>query len=183
MKFVLGAYFGATYNELCRAIAVFLSFSYVGRLQQYIRAHDILVRDTAMVVAGSASVSQATTVSTSSFVRSSRCLEPTRVVLVGIKISHAMVMATKKVAVRPVAGASCRIRNGFVCGSSSSRFFASKSPFSFEALGMEKADDKPNIKSCTYFLVFWLLSYATSSGTTVASLKLRSDGTGVGIAV
>lgn len=101
-----------------------------------------------MVVASSASVSQATAVSTSSFTTMSRCLEATPMVSVGVKVSHVMVMATKKVSARPAPGASCRIRSGLGCSCSSSRFFASETPFSFVALGMEEAAERPNIESC-----------------------------------
>ncbi|KAG0613230.1 hypothetical protein M758_6G086900 [Ceratodon purpureus] len=89
-----------------------------------------------MAVASSASVS------TSSFVRSSLGLE-----VGSSKVSHGVVMGSKKVSVAAAAGASCRNRHGFVCGFSSSRFFASETPFSLEALGMEKAAGKPSIRS------------------------------------
>lgn len=88
--------------------------------------------DRAMAVASSASVSQITAVSTSSVVRSSRRLKSTPVVSFSIKnVSH-----------------------GFGYGCSSSTFFASETPFSFVALGVEKAADESDMKSCTYFSDF-----------------------------
>ncbi|XP_024388182.1 chlorophyll a-b binding protein CP24 10A, chloroplastic [Physcomitrium patens] len=58
-----------------------------------------------MAVASSTSVSQLTSVSTSSFVRSSRNLQSSPVVSFGVKnVSRVVAMATKKVSARPAAG-------------------------------------------------------------------------------